>query len=76
MARFIGDMQRQVFWWDQQKLPDLSDLHRLEKLDGILLDFPCSAAHLKAWQDLFLPHAAKHLTIGFRTCSCSNLGSC
>ena len=58
-------MQRQVFWWDHPKLPELSDLHRLAELDGLLVDSPCSAAHLKAWQDLFLPHAAEYLTIGF-----------
>ncbi|MGB5420962.1 MAG: hypothetical protein WBN03_02315, partial [Desulfobacterales bacterium] len=63
--RFTGDMQRQVFWWDQPKLPVLSDLQRLAELDGLLVDSPCSAAHLKAWQDLFLPQAAEYLTIGF-----------
>jgi hypothetical protein len=55
LARFIGDMQRQVFWWDHPKLPELSDLNRLAELDGILVDSPCSTEHLKAWQDLFLP---------------------
>ena len=63
--RFTGDMQRQVFWWDHPKLPELSDLHRLAELDGLLVDSPCSAVHLKAWQDLFLPHAAEYLYIGF-----------
>ena len=64
MARFTGDMQRQVFWWDHPKLSELSDLHRLVELDGILVDSPCSATHLKAWQDLFLPYADEYLTIG------------
>jgi hypothetical protein len=42
-------MQRQVFRWDQPDQPELSDLYRLAKLDGILVDSPCSATHLKAW---------------------------
>jgi hypothetical protein len=63
--RFTGDMQRQVFWWDHPKLPDLSGLQGLAELDGLLVDSPCSAAQLKAWQDLFLPQAAEYLTIGF-----------
>jgi hypothetical protein len=58
-------MQRQVFWWDHPNLPELSDLHRLAGLDGILVDSPCSATQLKAWQDLFRPHADEYLTIGF-----------
>ena len=63
--RFSGEMQRQVFWWDHPNLPELSDLQRLAELDGILVDSPCSATQLKAWQDLFLPHAAEYLSIGF-----------
>ena len=63
--RFTGDMQRQVFWWDHPNLPELSDLQRLAELDGILVDSPCPATQLKAWQDLFLPHAAEYLSIGF-----------
>ncbi len=62
---FTGDMQRQVFWWDRLNLPEGQDLNELADFDGLLVDSPCSAASLKAWQNSFIARAAEVLHIGF-----------
>ncbi len=62
---FTGDMQRQVFWWDRRDLPEGADLHGLADFDGILVDSPCAAASLKAWQNSFITRAAEVPHIGF-----------
>jgi hypothetical protein len=50
---FDGPMQRAVFWWTCPRLPDRSDLDRLEKKGfcGILINPPLSAAlETTEWQ--------------------------
>ena len=36
--RFTGDMERQVFWWKNNRFPEMEDLAELSALDGILID--------------------------------------
>jgi hypothetical protein len=63
--RFNKDMQRQVYWWRDAKLPDLEDLKMLSELDGILLDPTVAIQSIKNWQDRLAGSAAEHLFISF-----------
>jgi len=48
---FTGEMQRQVYWWRHQTLPETVDLEALARFDGILLDPGAPTAALRNWQD-------------------------
>ena len=64
-ARFRGDMQRQVFWWQGRRLPSLRALTELGDLDGVLIDSPVSFEAVCDWQDAVGPSAAEEFHIGF-----------
>jgi radical SAM superfamily enzyme YgiQ (UPF0313 family) len=49
--RFNRDMQRQVFWWKKNRLPQIKDLAELSGLDGVLVDTAASDIELSRWQD-------------------------
>ena len=49
--RFSGDMQRQIFWWKQDRFPTMEDFAELSALDGILIDVVCPEAEIEMWQD-------------------------
>ncbi len=55
--RFNRDMQRQVFWWEKNRLPQIKDLAELSGLDGIMIDTAGSDIELSKWQDRFAGRA-------------------
>ena len=55
--RFNRDMQRQVFWWKKNRLPQIKDLAELSGLDGIMIDTAGSDIELGKWQDRFAGRA-------------------
>jgi hypothetical protein len=55
--RFNRDMQRQVFWWKKNRLPQIKDLAELSGLDGIMIDTAGSDIELSKWQDRFAGRA-------------------
>jgi hypothetical protein len=63
--RFGGDMQRQVFWWRANRLPQIKDLVKLSGLDGVLIDTAGSDAELSQWQDRFAGRADDIPSISF-----------
>ena len=62
---FRGEMQRQVFWWKKQQLPELGDLKALSEFDGILMDVSDSNHEAERWQDRFVGRAADIPFISF-----------
>ena len=63
--RFNRDMERQVFWWDKNRFPEMTDLSQLSGLDGILIDVAGSHGETEAWQDRFARHAESMPFISF-----------
>jgi len=63
--RFNRDMQRQVFWWEKNRFPEMADLLQLTGLDGILIDVAGSNAETEAWQDRFAGNAENMPFISF-----------
>jgi radical SAM superfamily enzyme YgiQ (UPF0313 family) len=63
--RFCGDMERQIFWWKQNRFPEMEDLAELSALDGILIDVARSDAEIEIWQDRFAGHAEEIPFISF-----------
>jgi radical SAM superfamily enzyme YgiQ (UPF0313 family) len=63
--RFNRDMERQVFWWEKNRFPEMTDLLQLTELDGILIDVAGSNAETEAWQDRFAGHAENLPFISF-----------
>jgi hypothetical protein len=63
--RFNRDMERQVFWWQKNRFPEMADLSQLSGLDGILIDVAGSNGDTEAWQDRFAGHAESIPFISF-----------
>ncbi len=63
--RFNRDMERQVFWWEKNRFPEMTDLLQLTGLDGILIDVAGSNGETEAWQDRFAGHAENMPFISF-----------
>ena len=63
--RFNRDMERQVFWWEKNRFPEMTDLLQLTELDGILIDVAGSNAETEAWQDRFAGNAENMPFISF-----------
>ncbi len=63
--RFNREMQRQVFWWQKNRLPQMKDLAELSGLDGVLIDTASSDIELNKWQDRFAGRAADIPYISF-----------
>jgi hypothetical protein len=63
--RFNREMQRQVFWWQKNRLPQMKDLAELSGLDGVLIDTAASDVELSKWQDRFAGRAADIPFISF-----------
>jgi len=63
--RFQGDMQRQVYWWQHDRLPTARDAASLSGLDGLLVDPPLPDQQIAAWQHRFSKYASEYLHIGF-----------
>jgi hypothetical protein len=63
--RFNRDMERQVFWWKKNRLPEMEDVEALSEVDGILIDVSCSDLEVEKWQDRFAGHAEDILFISF-----------
>jgi hypothetical protein len=59
-------MERQVFWWEKNRFPEMPDFSQLSGLDGILIDFAGSNGETEAWQDRFARHAESMPFISFR----------
>jgi hypothetical protein len=55
--RFSGEMQRQVYWWQQSHLPEMSELMSLSDMEGVLIDVPLAENETCDWQDRFAAHA-------------------
>jgi len=55
--RFNRDMERQVFWWEKNRFPEMADLSKLSDLDGILIDVDESNGETETWQDRFAGRA-------------------
>jgi hypothetical protein len=49
--RFRQEMQRQVYWWRNSRLPSLEDLSEFADLDGVVIDSPLPIRALRCWQD-------------------------
>ena len=48
--RYLGPMQRQLYWWRQANLPTIDELNRFDELDGIFIDpKPADNQRLKSW---------------------------
>ena len=58
-------MQRQLYWWNHDRLPTVEDLKSLSELDGILLDPPLPEPQIVVWQHRFSQYASEYLHIGF-----------
>jgi hypothetical protein len=58
-------MERQVFWWEKNRFPEMTDLLQLTELDGILIDVAGSNGETEAWQDRFAGHAENMQFISF-----------
>jgi hypothetical protein len=63
--RFNRDMERQVFWWQKNQFPEMTDLLQLSELDGILIDVAGSNGETEAWQDRFAGHVENMPFISF-----------
>jgi hypothetical protein len=63
--RFQGEMERQVYWWRKPELPDIEALSPFERLDGVLIDTPASAAAVRRWQDRSAKDAAERFHLSF-----------
>lgn len=63
--RFTGDMERQVFWWQKNRFPEMEDLAELSDLDGILIDVARTDAEIEMWQDRFAGYAQNIPFISF-----------
>jgi hypothetical protein len=63
--RFNRDMERQVFWWEKNRFPEMTDLLQLTGLDGILIDVAGSNAETEAWQNRYAEHAENMPPISF-----------
>ena len=50
---FQGDMERQVFWWKRNRLPEMTEISALSDLDGILIDVDGTNEGVEDWQDRF-----------------------
>ena len=62
--RFRQEMQRQVYWWRNSRLPSLEDLSEFADLDGVVIDSPLPIRALRCWQDEH-GSAADEYHIGF-----------
>jgi radical SAM superfamily enzyme YgiQ (UPF0313 family) len=49
--RFLGEMERQAYWWRRSALPSLEELGEFAELDGVLIDSVLPPAEICAWQD-------------------------
>lgn len=63
--RFTADMERQIFWWEQNRFPEMEDLAELSAWDGVLIDGAHSDAEIKMWQDRFAGYAEEIPFISF-----------
>ncbi|MFH1982300.1 MAG: B12-binding domain-containing radical SAM protein [Pseudomonadota bacterium] len=63
--RTLGDMQRQVYWWQQTHLPSEQELSALDAFDGILMDGIWSEEVADAWQTRFAPDAPGMPAVAF-----------
>jgi radical SAM superfamily enzyme YgiQ (UPF0313 family) len=64
-ARFGGPMQRQIYRWQQSRLPQHADLDGFSNLDGVLIDCAVPEDELMAWQDRFANQADEIAAISF-----------
>jgi len=72
--RFKRDMERQVFWWQKKRFPEMADLSRLSELDGILLDVAAPDADAETWQDHYAPQPKICRLSVLRMYGCKNAG--
>ena len=52
------DMQRQILWWRDARLPEKTDLEKMFELDGVLIDVSSTTDRLRVWQRHFAPLAS------------------
>lgn len=64
-VRFEGEMQRVVFWWEKQVLPEVSDLEALGEFDGIVIDAPVSEGQILDWQNRMAGRADDLIFVSF-----------
>lgn len=63
---YTEDMQRQIYWWRHNDLPDSDILDGLTHVDGVLIDPPAwTPETIWTWQDHFAPHAQSLQLISF-----------
>ena len=62
---FQGDMERQVFWWKKNRLPEMTDILALSDMDGILIDVDGANEGAEDWQDRFAGHSKNIPFISF-----------
>ena len=63
--RFNRDMQRQVFWWKNNRLPQIKDFAELSGLDGVLIDTAGPDNELSQWQDRYAGRAEDIPSVSF-----------
>lgn len=52
---FTGDMKRQVYLWNESRLPEADELDELGDFEGIIIDSDVPDAMIRSWQDHFAP---------------------
>jgi hypothetical protein len=62
---FYGEMKRQIFWWQNIKMPEMEDLDALSDFNGILIDSPGSHDEIVKWQDRLAGHSDDILLVSF-----------
>lgn len=62
---FYGEMQRQVFWWKKDHLPDQNDLKSLENFDALYID--TKNCDIEIWMDEFQVFIEENFFISFST---------
>lgn len=52
---FTGDMKRQVYLWNESRLPEADELDELGDFDGVIIDSDVPDTMIRSWQDHFAP---------------------
>jgi len=54
---FYGEMKRQIFWWENIRMPEMEDMDSLSDFGGILIDSPVAREDILKWQNRIAGYA-------------------